>query len=167
MPFGPDIACALELALGYSDSLNKTISAETFSHMPGKDFNSPAFNMGHLSIYPTRVLALLGRADLDVPNPAGWEDLFKAGVTCVEKPGHYPSKDAILAHFNTAYKACAKALREVSDATLAEPNPNEGRMRDMFPTKGALANFMCASHTQMHLGQISMWRRAMGLGSAM
>jgi len=25
--------------------------------------------------------------------------------------------------------------------------------------------FMCGSHMQMHLGQISAWRRVMGMGS--
>jgi hypothetical protein len=42
-----------------------------------------------------------------------------------------------------------------------------GRMSEMLPTLGAAMMFMCGSHLQMHLGQVSSWRRAMGLGSAM
>lgn len=167
MPFGNDIAAGLELALFYSDALCKTIPAEKFAHMPSKDFNSPAFNIGHLSIYSPRILGMIGATDHSVANPAGWEDLFKAGTPCVDTPGKYPSKDEILAHFTAGYKACAAALRACPDATLAAANPGEGRMKEMFPTVGGVVNFLCVGHTQMHLGQVSMWRRTMGLGSAM
>lgn len=167
MPFGSAIANGLELALRYSDLLCKTIPADKFSHMPQPDFNSPAFCMGHLSIYPVRALGLLNRTDMGIANPAGWEDLFKAGAPCVDKPGHYPSKEAILAHYEKGYMAVAAALKEVPDSILSEPNPGEGRMKEMFPTKGGVLTFLCVGHTQSHLGQISMWRRVMGLGSAM
>jgi hypothetical protein len=40
-------------------------------------------------------------------------------------------------------------------------------MKEMFPHKGGLITFLCIGHMQMHLGQISAWRRIMGLGSAM
>jgi hypothetical protein len=36
----------------------------------------------------------------------------------------------------------------------------------MFPTVGGAVNFLCGGHNMMHLGQISTWRRAAGLGSA-
>jgi hypothetical protein len=42
----------------------------------------------------------------------------------------------------------------------------EGRMKELFPTVGAAVNFLVVGHTQSHLGQISVWRRLMGLGSA-
>lgn len=161
------IGSGLNLALVYADTLVKGIPAETFAHMPRSDFNSPAFCMGHLSVYPVRVLTMLERPDLVVPNPAGWEDLFKAGVPCVDKPGHYPGKEQIVEHFTKGYGACLQALKSTTDEVLGKPSPAEGRMKELFPTVGALVNFLCVGHTQMHLGQISMWRRQMGLGSAM
>lgn len=167
MSFGQAIANATELALRYAELLNKDIPADKFSHMPTKDFNSPAFCMGHLSIYPVRMLTLLGREDLIVPNPPGWEDMFKAGAPCVDVAGKYPGKDAILDHWTKGYTATITALKATPDSIFAEPNPGEGRMKEMFPTKGGLLVFVCAGHPQSHLGQISMWRRIMGLGSAM
>lgn len=167
MPFGHDIAAGLELALMYTDALCKAIPTDKFAHMPGKDFNSPAFNIGHLSIYTPRILGMTSAAGHDIVNPAGWEDLFKAGSPCVDVPGKYPSKDEIMAHYTAGYKACVAALRACPDATLAATNPAEGRMKELFPTLGAAVNFLCVGHTQAHLGQISMWRRVMGLGSAM
>ncbi len=167
MSFGTAIANSLDLALVYTEALCKTIPADKFAHMPGKDFNSPAFNIGHLSIYPVRLLGLLNRAELAPLNPAGWEDLFKAGSPCVDEPARYPSKDALLEHYYKGYRACSAALRTVNDSVLAEPNPAEGRFKEMFPTRGGAVIFLAAGHPQSHLGQISMWRRVMGLGSAM
>jgi hypothetical protein len=39
-------------------------------------------------------------------------------------------------------------------------------MRDLFPTIGAAINFYLIGHVQVHLGQISAWRRGMGLPPA-
>jgi hypothetical protein len=41
-----------------------------------------------------------------------------------------------------------------------------GRMTELFPTLGSLYNFYVGGHMMMHLGQISTWRRMMGLGAA-
>lgn len=162
---------AAELALMYADGLVKGISEETFAHMPSKDgphtVNSPAFNIGHLAIYPdVRILAVLGREDLVKPLPFS-ADLFKAGAPCVDEPGKYPSKDVLVSTFVNRYRAVIDILPSVPEEVFARQNPVEGRAREMFPTIGALATFLLVGHTQSHLGQISVWRRIMGLGSVM
>ncbi len=167
-----------DLALFYADALLKTIPADQFSIMPvttapvggasvqGRDINSPAFNVGHLAIYPDlRVLPLIGREDLVRPLPFS-ADLFKAGAPCVGTPGAYPSKEVLVETFMTRYRAAIDAVAQASGEQLAKENPMEGRMKEMFPTIGAAVNFLLVGHTQSHLGQISVWRRVMGLGSA-
>ncbi|MBZ0172257.1 MAG: hypothetical protein K8E66_07760, partial [Phycisphaerales bacterium] len=42
----------------------------------------------------------------------------------------------------------------------------EGRIGEVFPTLSQLTNFILLGHSMMHLGQMSTWRRAIGLGSA-
>ncbi len=165
-----------ELALHYADALVKTIPEASFAHMPTiagaprdaqHSINSPAFNLGHLAIYPDlRILPLLGREDLVRPLPFS-ADLFKAGAPCVDQPGLYPSKATIVNLFGERYRAAIDALKTVSDEHLAKANPVEGRMRELFPTLGAAVAFLFVGHTQSHLGQISVWRRIMGLGSAL
>jgi hypothetical protein len=172
------IKAGAEVALFYADALLKTIPSEQFSVMPttsatvgsatlqGRDINSPAFNLGHLAIYPDlRVLPLIGREDLVRPLPFS-ADLFKAGAPCVDKPGTYPSKDVLVDTFMARYRAAIDAVAQASGEQLAKENPMEGRMKEMFPTVGAAVNFLLVGHTQSHLGQISVWRRVMGLGSA-
>jgi hypothetical protein len=150
----------------YALTLVKDIPADKFAHMPHPNMNHPAFNLGHLSIYPNRIFTLLDRKDLVVDNPR-YTELFAAGVACVEQDGRYPAKDEIVHAFTTGYTKLLNIMPTVTDAMLAKPNPIEGRMREIFPLVGIGVNFMLNNHTMMHLGQISAWRRAVGLPSVM
>jgi hypothetical protein len=85
----------------------------------------------------------------------------------MEQDGRYPGKDAVLQRYVERYTALADALESVPDEVLQQANPMGGRMTEMLPTIGAAAMFLCGSHLQMHLGQVSAWRRAIGLGSVM
>jgi hypothetical protein len=164
---GSMIAAGLRMAIGYGQKLCEDVPAESFGHMPPKGMNSALFNMGHLAIYADKGLALIGRQDLVQPLDAGWEDLFKNGAPCVEQDGRFPGKEAVMRRFVERYGVLADALPAVPDSAFQQPNPMGGRMSEMLPTLGAAMMFMCGSHLQMHLGQVSSWRRAMGLGSAM
>ena len=63
-----------------------------------------------------------------------------------------------LSRLQRAY--CRSSTQPLSVAVIGDLACGE------FPTTlGRLTKFMCCSHTMMHLGQVSMWRRAMGLGS--
>ena len=164
---GSMIAAGLRMAIGYGQKLCADAPADTFGHMPPKGMNSALFNMGHLAIYPEKAFALIGKPELAKPLPEKWEELFKNGAPCVEQDGRYPGKDAIVQRYVERYNALADALERVPDEVLQQPNPMGGRMAEMLPSIGAAVMFLCGSHLQMHLGQVSSWRRAMGLGSAM
>lgn len=159
-------AHCLNITLGYAERVLDGIPADTFAHMPHPGMNHPAFCIGHLSLYPARILTMLGRPELAVEKP-GWAELFQAGVACVEQDGRYPGKDELIAHYFEGYRTVGAILPEVTEQTLQQPNPIEGRMKELLPTAGAMVNFMLNNHQMVHLGQISAWRRAMGMGSAM
>jgi len=163
---GPIIAVPAERALDYAGALLKDIPAEKFGHMPHPTMNHPAFNIGHLAGYPDRVLTMIGRPELAKPRE-DWNKLFAAGVQCVEQDGRYPTKQEILDRFMERSRAAIEAVATVPDAVFAGQNPAEGRFREMLPTVGMAVNFLLNSHVMMHLGQISSWRRAVGLPSAM
>ena len=163
---GTIIASPAERAIGYAEVLVKDIPDDRFGHMPHPTMNHPAFNLGHLSLYPNRILGLIGRGDL-VKEKAGWDELFAAGCPCVEQDGRYPSKQEIVEHFLDRSRAVTAAVAAAPAEVFERPNPVEGRMRELFPTIGIAANFMLNSHVMMHLGQISAWRRAVGLPGVM
>ena len=155
-----------ELVMRYAEQLVQSIPAEGFARMPLKDLNSAAFNIGHLSIYGDRISGMLGRTDLVQPMPYS-ADLFKAGAPCLDQPGLYPSKDVLVATFFERQRRAMEAFSSASESALRAENPAEGRFKEMFPTVGSAVSFLLTGHVAMHLGQISAWRRVVGLGSAM
>ena len=156
------------MALGYSDMLLKDVRGEDFARMPkGVVTNSPAFCYGHLAIYPDRFLELLGRGDV-ARSDASYLEHFAAGKECKDDPTGtiYPPMEAIVARFRQRHEAALAILAETTDEELMKPNPNEqGRAR--LPTMGAVAAFYFGAHIMMHMGQVSAWRRVMGLSAAM
>ena len=163
---GAMVADSLRLTLHYGEEILKSIPAERFCEIPLNDMNHPAFCVGHLAIYANKVLEIVGRPELKVTMPFG-DEHFKNGVQCVAQDGRYPSKDVIVGAFRDAWTVVLKTLPQVSDTTMRQINPMEGGMRERFPTAGSVVNFLAGPHNMMHLGQVSTWRRAAGLGSAM
>ena len=152
--------------LGYAEKLVADIPADKFGHMPHPTMNHPAFCMGHLSLYPNRLFTLIGQPN-KISEKKGWPELFQSGVACVEDDGRYPKKDEIVAFYVERYNAIIKTLETTSEEMYARENPMEGRMKEVFPFIGLAINFMLNNHAMMHLGQVSAWRRAMGLPGVM
>lgn len=157
----------------YAEGLLKGVKAEQFARKPqGEhgviDTNHPAFIYGHLSTYPGRVLDMIGVEGHGLSNPAGFDEVFAAGKECRDDPDGsiYPPMEAITAHFNRGYKALFAKLAELSDEHLAKPHGLDSDFGKNFGNRAALAAFMVGPHTFMHIGQMSAWRRCVGLPSA-
>lgn len=163
---GELIANSMGLCNGYGEKLVEDIPGGQFAHMPHPAMNHPAFCIGHLAHYDNSILELLGRSDLITKKP-GYEELFKAGAVCMEQDGRYPAKDEIVAYYLDRGRVTIEAIATTDDATLARGNPAEGRFKQMCPTVGAAVDFLAGSHHMCHLGQLSAWRRAVGLPSVM
>lgn len=136
---------------------------------PGKDgpvlSNHPAWVYGHLALYAPRVLEMVGYPEAESYKLPHFADLFKAGTDCCDDPacGKYPKMDEIVNAWSRGYEKALEVLPSIGDDVFARPNPAEGRMKDMFPTVGAMTGFMMAAHPMSHYGQISAWRRFMGM----
>lgn len=152
------------LVLQYADMLCKEIPAEQFGLVPrGVVCNSPAYNIGHIALYADMACGVLGRADL-ARDDGRWKELFSFKSKSEEDAtgARYGGKEELLARFRDRQEAAMKALAQAGVETLGSPNPREA-MRDRFPTVGAMAVFMLTAHPMGHLGQISTWRRCMGM----
>jgi hypothetical protein len=166
------ILASARLTKKFAEAQLKDVAAGSFARLATVggttvQSNHPAFVYGHLSLYFPKVLSALGQ---QAPaNPPMFEDCFTNGKPCVDDPEgtKYPAMQTILTHFNNGYEAASAAIARASDAELSRPNPNEGRSKELFPTLGELFNFYMGAHPMSHLGQVSAWRRMMGLGSAM
>ena len=168
---GNIMADSLQLSLNYAERMLKDVSAEQFARFaaPGGQTiksNHGAFIYGHLSLYGPRILTQLGLPAPAVPDK--FEAAFSKDAKCVDDPDSsiYPSMSEITTFFFDGYKAASEALKVTSDAALHVPNPMPGRMTELFPTMGSMHNFYVGGHMMMHMGQMSAWRRMMGLGPA-
>lgn len=176
--FGDALANIGLFTKGYAESLLKDIPSELAGRKPRFqtpeglkviDTNHPAFVFGHLALYPCRAWVVTGAGDGGaVQAPSAWNDLFAAGVECKDdvEGTIYPRLDELAAKFFSAQTAACDYVRTLDDSVFALENPNE-RSRSRFPTVGTLLIFLLGGHPNMHLGQISAWRRCYGLASAM
>jgi hypothetical protein len=74
----------------------------------------------------------------------------------------YETKDSALAMLRDAQVRITQAVEQLNDAHLDEPFPDES-YRDVFPTIRHAITQVLVGHTANHIGQLSVWRRAMGL----
>ena len=154
------------MSLGYLMSLTKDVPADRWADCAVETMNSPAFLFGHLAIYPNRVLAnFIDRPDLVVECPFN-EEAVVQGAECLPDASLYASMEVVVPFLQERYETVIDAVAGVAPEQWAAENPVEGRFREMLPTVGAAVSFMLNNHVMMHAGQVSHWRRAIGLGSA-
>ena len=154
---------SLDFSMNYGRALLKDVNAADFAKLPMPNFNHPAFVYGHLAVSANFMLELLGRDDGKIEIPFDPEP-YTPSATCVEQDGRYAGMDVTVESFFSAHDSVLAVLPGVDPEVFAQANPVEG-FSNMMPRIGDAITFMCCSHTMLHLGQVSMWRRAMGLGS--
>lgn len=155
---------------GYAERLIKDISPEKFARFPvvnGKRLviNHPAFVFGHLALYPIQLAEMADISTRGMEIPASYPDLFKMGVECFDDPAGaiYPKKEELVDRYFGSYDALVQALPLIKPDVLDKPLENPAR-RERFGTVGAFLVYLLLAHPQSHLGQISGWRRCVGLG---
>lgn len=169
---GSMIADSARISISYAERLTSGVTAEQFARFAEVggttiESNHPAFVLGHLSIYPCRIVEDLGGDASSIKPSEKYEALFSPSATCLDDPEGklYPAMDEIAEKFFAAHQAAIEALLAADDSAFAVENPNEA-MRGKFATKGAMHAFYLGGHVMIHMGQLSAWRRAMGLGKA-
>lgn len=155
------------MCVGYANALCTDIPADQFTRRYAPTMNHPAFCMGHLSLYHSFALGFAGLGHHATDSPEGWSELFSHGVECADDAGQYPSKDEIIARYIAGAKEVTAHLDSADDAHLAAAIDPESPLASRVKTNGAAVMFMLSAHPMVHLGQISTWRRAAGMGSAM
>ena len=169
---GPMIAASARLGMGYAERLLQDVKPEQFARFAQVGgtvipSNHPAFIYGHLSLYSPRIVEQLGGDVAGLTPSAQFEKLFSKDAQCVDDPDGsiYPAMDEIVAALRQGHTAAIDALENAADSIFQQANPNEP-MRDKFPTIGAMHAFYVGGHFMLHMGQMSAWRRASGLGPA-
>jgi uncharacterized damage-inducible protein DinB len=152
---------AFQLNLWYSQKLVADLTEEQMcaQPVPGVVMNHPAFLLGHLALVAGDFAG--GFVGLSPICPGGWKELFNQGAKPLADRSLYPSKAELLQKLEEAHTRLAEAVIKAKPEVLAQPAPE--KMRQRFPTVGALLAGMMSSHEASHNGQLSAWRRAMGM----
>ena len=165
------ISETLQVSIGYARQLLNDVPAEKFARFAtfGDQTitsNHPAFIYGHLSLYGTRIAEQLNAAAHTLPD--NYSELFSKDAKCIDDVAGdlYPSMEEVTSHFFASYEAAAQAIPKATGEIYAQSNPGGGPMAKRFPTLGSMHNFYVGGHFMMHMGQMSAWRRMMGLGAA-
>ena len=121
--------------------------------------NHPAWVIGHI----TFTCQLLGGV-IGVPRwlPADWAKRFGTGSVPVADIAVYDTKENALAMLADMQSRITRAVEALDDARFDQPFPDPS-YHHVFPTVRHALTQVLVGHTAMHVGQVTVWRRAMGL----
>jgi uncharacterized damage-inducible protein DinB len=114
--------------------------------------------MGHLT---SSCQALGGELGLATWLPAQWEQQFGTGSIPTSDRSAYPSKEELLAALADGQARVSNRLADLGDAGMSTALPDK-RYKTKFPTVGHAVVHILTGHAAVHVGQISVWRRAAG-----
>lgn len=148
-------------ALNYAKMLVADVPEEqmTAQPVPNRVINHPAFLLGHLAWANDNAVALVGGA----PQLAHLKETYGMGAKPSADRATYAPKSQLIDWLGQAHRSLLAAVESATPEALAKPAPE--RMRGMFPTVGTMLAGLMTGHYTNHLGQLSAWRRAMGLPS--
>jgi uncharacterized damage-inducible protein DinB len=124
--------------------------------------NHPAWTLGHIAYSFQGIGEEIG---LDPWLPEDWTERFATGSTPVGDAGAYPVKQELLDMLTDGERRVREWLLATDDTALNSPLPDE-RVREILPTLGHAVLHVLVGHTAAHLGQLAVWRRALGLPPA-
>jgi hypothetical protein len=147
------------LLMQYCRTLLADVAEERMAEQPLPGVNHPAWVLGHLAWAADGTLAKLGGQSA---LPSGWAALFGVGSKPSAERGDYPSKDELLRAVEQSYQQLRQKAATASPEQLAQPTANP-RAKELLPTLRETTAFLLTGHLGVHLGQLSSWRRMIGL----
>jgi hypothetical protein len=148
------------LNLGYAKRLVADIPEDKMALQPAPGMNHAAWVLGHLACTADMLGSMIGVKPVCPPE---WAVLFDWNSSPSSDVAQYPSKATLLRALEEGHAAIAAALPSIPESRWSETTPLEA-VRGFLPTLGDCFVFVMAAHENMHLGQLSAWRRAQGMG---
>ncbi len=159
MPVNSTVKHNFHFSVGYLKLLLEGIDAGKLAAQPLLGMNHPLWIVGHVAC-AIELCSNLSGANYKAPE--GWDALFGMKSEPVGDASKYPDIQTLLAELDKGVESISPALDSITDAQLAAQMPDEG-FRSKMPTIGDGLTFMLNGHVTFHVGQLSAWRRAIGL----
>ncbi len=148
--------------LAYALALFADVTDEQMILRPGGNMNHPAWILGHISAYHQVIQDLLsGRP---VNDPKNDMRFGFAGHGPLDDRSKYDSKQAMVDHYAAGHEQVAQSLLAAPPEAFTS-KPTLERWAKLYPTVEFMLPDLLLHHESLHLGQLSIWRRAAGLPS--
>lgn len=150
--------------LAYAHRLTDGLDAQATVTLPAAGMNHPCWVIGHLGSTADLMIAhhLFG---LDQAHPVAWRELFTPDSHPVGDVKAYPPLADLMAFLEERHATVTESVLDVTPDFFERTCPAtlpEG-FRKRFPTIGTALLHIMIGHENMHLGQLSAWRRVQGL----
>jgi len=150
--------------LAYGQSLVADLTEEQMTLQPAPSgeapSNHPAWVLSHLNVYmPLLSLAIDGKPFED---PKDHE--FGMQSKPLADASVYATKEKLIGDYAAFHEQVIGQL-EAADDGVFETAIQLPRWQHVMPTVGIVLPYLLCNHENMHLGQISAWRRIQGLPS--
>lgn len=149
--------------LDYGPKLVADLTDEQMIFQPvsvGAPANHPAWIFSHLNVYLPVIAAVIQGNEFEDPKP------HKFGMQ--SKPESdaslYDSKETLVNAFVAGHERVAELLSQQGEAALSHQILLP-RWQSNMPTSAIALPYLMFNHENMHLGQLSAWRRIQGLPS--
>lgn len=149
------------LNLAKAEALLADIPPDQITRQSPEVVNHPAWTLAHLIHYHPAIISLARGEAVADPATAPHAERYDAGSTPVDDPSLYPAKDALLAQYRAGHEEVVKLLKTAPSGRLTQP-PGLPRWEQAFGTTRHALVYLMHYHESLHLGQVMVWRRAMG-----
>ena len=144
----------------YAKKLVSDIPEDKMAAQPAPGMNHAAWVLGHLAYVFDSMIAVWGQKPSMSPE---WKELFNVPSKPQPERSKYPSKAELLGAYEKNYQQIVDAVKNAAPEDFDKEFPNP-KLRHLMPTVGMAMVHILTSHQGIHLGQLSAWRRAQGLG---
>ena len=126
----------------------------------GAPANHPAWIFSHLNVYLPIIASIIQGKPFEDPkgHPFGMQSKPESDASI------YASKDELVAAFVKGHEEVSRLLSETGDAALHREIELE-RWKPVMPTSAFALPYLMMNHENIHLGQLSAWRRIQGMPS--
>jgi hypothetical protein len=145
--------------VNYCRSLVAEVPDERMTEQPLPGVNHPAWVLGHLAVVADGAMEKLGGKKT---LPTTWPALFASGSKPSATRSLYPSREELLRALEERYENLRQRAATASPEQLSQPTTSP-RAKETLPTFKEFLAFLLTGHVGVHAGQLSSWRRMIGL----